>query len=150
MKITSYIIWSLVLITFLVGTSFAQAVGDYRSAANGEWSAAATWEVYNGSTWEPAVSVPTGAETITIDETDTVDVDSDLTISGTVILTGDALLGTAGGTLTFADGSTYEHARDGGDVPTATWETGSTALITGITSTAPANRGQDYYNQIVI
>jgi len=50
------------------------------------------------------------------------------------------------GTLTFIDGAVYEHARDGGSVPTATWEVGSTALFTGITGTAPDNRGQDYYN----
>jgi hypothetical protein len=50
------------------------------------------------------------------------------------------------GTLTFTEGAVYEHARDGGSVPTAVWEAGSTALFTGITGTAPGNRGQDYYN----
>ena len=50
------------------------------------------------------------------------------------------------GTLTFLDGAVYEHARDGGTVPTATWAEGSTALFTGITGNTPENRGQDYYN----
>jgi uncharacterized protein YdeI (BOF family) len=50
------------------------------------------------------------------------------------------------GVLTFANGAVYEHARDGGSVPSAVWQEGSTALFTGITGTAPANRGQDYYN----
>lgn len=50
------------------------------------------------------------------------------------------------GTLTFTDGAVYEHARDEGSVPIATWEMGSEALFTGITGSAPANRGQDYYN----
>jgi hypothetical protein len=48
--------------------------------------------------------------------------------------------------VTFLDGSVYEHARDEGRIPTATWETGSTALLTGITTDSPDNRGQDYYN----
>ena len=145
MKITSYIIWSLILITFLAGTTFAQAVGDYRSAVSGVWSAATTWEVYDG-TWNAASSAPTGSETITVDGTDTVNVDTDVTISGSVIVMETGILDTTSGSLTFADGSTYEHARDGGDVPIATWETGSTALFTGITNNTPANRGQDYFN----
>jgi len=65
------------------------------------------------------------------------------TVAGTIVNAG--VLETSG-SLVFQDGAVYEHARDGGSVPTAIWEMGSTALLTGITSTAPANRGQDYYN----
>jgi Secretion system C-terminal sorting domain len=65
------------------------------------------------------------------------------TVAGTIVNAG--VLETPG-SLVFQDGAVYEHARNGGSIPTATWELGSTTLLTGITSTAPANRGQDYYN----
>lgn len=48
--------------------------------------------------------------------------------------------------LIFMEDAVYEHARDGGAVPSSVWEAGSTALFTGITTSAPDNRGQDYYN----
>src|SRR5258708_5279386 len=42
------------------GTLFAQADGDYRSAATGDWNTAATWQVYTLATtsWGPAATPP--------------------------------------------------------------------------------------------
>ncbi|MFH0866448.1 MAG: T9SS type A sorting domain-containing protein [Bacteroidota bacterium] len=40
-------------------------------------------------------------------------------------------------TLVFSSGSTYNHARNGGVVPTATWNASSICNITGITTTNP-------------
>jgi hypothetical protein len=64
-------------------------------------------------------------------------------INGTIVNKGalDAVI-----ILFFEAGSVYEHARDGGSIPRGVWNEGSTVLFTGITSNAPANRGQDYYN----
>ncbi|MDZ7292274.1 MAG: T9SS type A sorting domain-containing protein [candidate division KSB1 bacterium] len=85
--------------------------------------------------------VPNGA-VMKIDASGSVTADSG-SVAGTVVNKG---VLTAVAPLVFENGSIYEHARDGGSVPTATWEKGSTALFTGITATAPDNRGQDYYN----
>ena len=148
MRIARYTILGVLIGMFIFSLAFSQQTGDYRSLTSGDWSAAATWETFDGSNWVPASSAPTGTENITVDNQDTARVDGAVTISGTgyvkVIDTGVIEITT--GSLTFDDGTTYEHARNGGSVPTATWGTGSTALFTGITSTAPDNRGQDYYN----
>jgi hypothetical protein len=39
-----------------------------------------------------------------------------------------------GGSITIANGGTYEHCVDGGTIPTATWSVGSTCKVTGIIS----------------
>ena len=123
----------------------AQTVGDYRTRNSGDWSNAQIWERYNGSSWVPIGSPPNGSETITVLSPDTVSVNSAVSISGTLVNQGsiepfDSL------TITIADGGTYQHDRDEGSVPKCIWAVGSTMLITGVTSTAPGDRDQDYYN----
>lgn len=49
-------------------------------------------------------------------------------------------------TLTFASGSTYNHARNGGAIPTPTWSAGSTCNVTGITTTNPTGLGGAFSN----
>lgn len=39
--------------------------------------------------------------------------------------------------LTFANGSVYNHARNGGAIPTATWAAASNCIVTGIINTSP-------------
>ncbi|MFI5406381.1 MAG: T9SS type A sorting domain-containing protein [Nitrososphaerales archaeon] len=133
---------------YLICTSniIGQSVGDYRSAANGNWSSVSTWETWNGSSWIPAGSAPSGNENITVD--DTVVVNVTVNITGYVRNTGIGNVEISGGLLTFANGSTFEHARNAGGIPVSTWGTGSTLKITGTTSTAPANRNQSFYNII--
>jgi hypothetical protein len=135
-----------VLGIFFSGHALSQVTGDYRSAATGNWSEASTWETFDGANWVAATTAPAGTETITVDGADTVGVDVAVNITGYVKVVETGIIEIAAGSLEFGDGSTYEHARDGGSVPTAAWQPGSTALFTGITSTAPENRGQDYYH----
>ncbi|MDZ7304811.1 MAG: T9SS C-terminal target domain-containing protein, partial [candidate division KSB1 bacterium] len=147
MKSAKYTILAAAAIgMFFSSQAFSQVAGDYRSVATGNWSQASTWETFDGTNWIPAINAPTGTENITVDGVDTVRVDVAVSITGYVKVEATGVIAIAAGSLTFGDGSTYEHARDGGSVPTATWEKGSTALFTGITATAPDNRGQDYYN----
>jgi S-formylglutathione hydrolase FrmB len=148
MQIVRYAFLGVLIGLFLTGNVFSQNAGDYRSLTTGDWSAATTWETFDGSNWVAASTAPAGTETITVDDADTVRVDVAVTIAGTgyVMVTNTGIVDVTAGALTFGDGSTYEHARDGGSVPVSTWDTGSTALFTGITSNTPANRGQDYYN----
>jgi uncharacterized repeat protein (TIGR02543 family) len=65
------------------------------------------------------------------------------TVNGTVLANAS---GTFNGMILFTGGSTYEHARNAGSIPMATWGTGSTCLISGVTNIAPANTNQNFYN----
>ncbi|WP_026711803.1 beta strand repeat-containing protein [Flavobacterium filum] len=99
----------------------------------------------------------TGAnETMTIDGTLTATnvgdgsvynaTNSSTTVNGTLISTGGTITSTAAN-LTIAAGGTYQHARNGGPIPTATWNATSTCLVTGITGTIPsAGLGQTFGN----
>ncbi len=69
---------------------------------------------------------------------------NDLTIAGTTarlningtLTNGGAVIGSTVAT-TIVNG-TYEHAQNGGTIPTATWNTGATCLVSGVTTTVPA------------
>ena len=82
-----------------------------------------------------------------------------LTIPGALVLTGPTEIENNGtlritstsatpysGVLTVDNGGTYEHARDGGTIPTATWNISSNCNITGLTATAPGGLGQTFGN----
>jgi hypothetical protein len=151
MLTSRYTFIAFVVIAFLSMTAFAQNDGDYRSASPGNWSEVATWEIFDSGSWVAATDAPDGSETITILNGDSVVVDTDITVTGYITVTDTAYLSVDEdtGSLVFGDGSTYEHARDDGSVPTATWEEGSTIYLTGLVFNAPANRNQSYYNLTV-
>ncbi len=73
---------------------------------------------------------------------------TDLEVFGTLVTTTSTsatISLSSGATVAFNSGATYQHARDGGSIPIATWHPNSTCLITGATSsTAPANLGQNF------
>jgi hypothetical protein len=48
--------------------------------------------------------------------------------------------------LIIGSGGTYQHARNGGNIPLATWNANSTCEITGVTNTVPGNRNQTFGN----
>jgi hypothetical protein len=144
MKKKSTALIVIFMVSFLVTSAFAQSAGDYRSLANGNWSATATWETYNGASWVPAATAPTGTENITVDDSVTVDVA--VVVTGSVKVEGSGWLTVGAGSVTFDSGSTYEHARNGGAFPTATWNANSTCLVTGVTGSAPDNSVQNFYN----
>jgi len=69
----------------------------------------------------------------------------DISNNGTLRVTSTA--GTPySGVLNVAAGGTYEHARDGGSIPTATWDITSNCNITGVTTTAPGGSNQTFGN----
>ncbi len=148
----------LVLITFasVPGTSllFAQTTGEYRSnspVATGpwNWSNPAAWQTWNGTAWVAATVAPTGNEPkITIQSTDSIYAGA-VTITDTLVNQGELVADTnsAGqSVLAFGSGGVYQHAENGGSIPSATWNTGSTCLVTGATSSAPSNANQNFYN----
>jgi hypothetical protein len=123
-------------------TALAQEAGDYQSAASGLWSDAATWSTYDGSAWAAATAAPDGSEVITITADHTVTVDIAVSVSGWVTVDETGQLAVGDGDLAFADGGTYEHARDEGSVPLAAWGEGSTFYLSGTVQDAPGNRNQ--------
>lgn len=71
--------------------------------------------------------------------------------AGKLVIRGSSLVQSlnGGNTATVTVDGTYEHAMDGGVIPTATWNTGSTCLVTGTTTLAPTNANQNFYNLTV-
>ena len=69
------------------------------------------------------------------------------TVIGTLMAIGNVTC-TDATRLIFQNGSAYNHAMNGGTVPTATWADGSTCLITGVVATSPAavSLGQSFFN----
>jgi hypothetical protein len=151
MKTARYTFWTAAATVMLLsGHAFSQVTGDYRSIASGNWSEASTWETFDGTNWVAATNAPSGTGTITVRGDDTVRVNIAVNIAGYVKVEATGIIAITSGSLAFGNGSTYEHARDGGSVPTAIWGEGSTTLFTGATAgAAPDNRGQDYYNLVL-
>lgn len=133
------------LIFFLSGIISPQTTGDFRSNGQGKWNATGTWQTYNGTTWVNASTAPTGSENITLQATDSVDVNIPVIITGRMIGMG-GKLGNSLANLTFGNNGIYQHAVNARSVPSAVWGTGSTCLFTGVVDTMPSNNRQNYYN----
>ncbi len=132
-------------ILLMMGAASSQSVGDYRTKDTGDWGNAQIWQRYNGSTWLNVATPPTGSETITVLAEHAVSINVLVTITGKLINKGAI---EDNGNLTIANGGTYQHDRDGGKIPLAVWQPGSIMLITGVTSTAPEQRNQNYHHII--
>src|SRR5262249_26709047 len=66
-------------------------------------------------------------------------------VTGILINTG-GVVRSASTQLAFVCSGLYEHAQDGGTIPTASWDATSTCLISGLTTTDPAGAGQAFGN----
>ena len=69
----------------------------------------------------------------------------DLDVSGILQNSGVVTL-TSGAGMTFESGGRYQHSRDGGTIPTATWNSGAICEINGVTATAPAGLNQPFHH----
>lgn len=58
------------------------------------------------------------------------------TVSGSVTVNSGANFNSTNANISFGAGSTYTHARNGGSIPSATWDNASNCVITGITNAA--------------
>jgi xylan 1,4-beta-xylosidase len=72
-------------------------------------------------------------------------IETDLMVEGTVknygSITCDSLA-----TISFVNNGAYEHKQDGGPIPEAIWRPNSTCIIDCVTTNAPSNGNQDFYN----
>ncbi|MBK9391782.1 MAG: hypothetical protein IPN68_16925 [Bacteroidetes bacterium] len=50
------------------------------------------------------------------------------------------------GSLLVQNGGTLQYNRNGGNIPTATWNSGSTVLISGFTNSEPGGLGQSFWH----
>lgn len=92
------------------------------------------------------------AGTLIVSSTDDLGIynatNSATTVTGTLNGSGGTITSTASN-LTISSGGTYQHAQNGGTIPTATWNAASTVNVTGITSTVPGGlNGQTFGNFI--
>jgi hypothetical protein len=104
------------LVLIFSGSAVAQTSN---GTGGGKWSASATWTGGN---------VPTGSGTITIQSTDSLYIDVAVTITGT-LRSFSGKIGIYDSTkVVFGSGGVYEHDINGGTLPKAVWNTGSTCL----------------------
>ncbi|MHB9143380.1 MAG: beta strand repeat-containing protein, partial [Paludibacter sp.] len=73
------------------------------------------------------------------------------TVTGSIINdgTGGGTIGVINSTtanLSFSSGGTYQHALNGGNIPTATWDAASMCNITGMVATSPTGINQTFGN----
>ena len=142
---------------FFVNGLSAQAVGDFQSKATGNWSAVATWQTYDGTAWVDAAALPDLSQAIKISiqtgHTITVDIALiannaalNILVNGylkeTAVITKTAAVWTINGTYEFNHPSA-----SGSGLPTATWNDGSTCILTAIKdNTTGINGVQSFYN----
>ena len=168
--------WLLIngFLLFVVIPIFSQTNGDFQTVGPVNFSAATNWQTYN-SGWIPAVTAPVqgdGIITIRSGHTATVNLNvtldqvivasggilrvnatrilsiadgpgSDLSVSGTVNNFGTI---TPTGTIIFSATGIYNHSRNGGAIPNATWDPLSNCNITGVTNTMPTGFSQTFGN----
>jgi GH35 family endo-1,4-beta-xylanase len=85
-------------------------------------------------------------ETLTIQHGSPLDVSgADMFINGVVKCYGTLAAG-SGASVFFGNGSSYMHERNGGALPSATWESGSVCILDSLTNSAPANGNQNFFN----
>lgn len=144
----------------------------YRTRASWQgWENLATWESStNGVNWTNATSLPLATDlSVTIQSGHNVTATSasiavsNLTVNGILNISESSnftvntanINGTlevqnnasfSGSGIVFNSGGIYNHNRDGGTIPSATWNTNSTVQISGITSTRPDGYGQEFGN----
>ena len=145
--------------------AFAQSVGDYQTFQSGNWNDVNTWSSWNGSAWvNPVSSTPdSSVGKVSVLNTHTVTITANVVVDSVFVNTGGTLTVNTGVTVTVGPpylpaqagisvsgtmivNGTYKHARNAGSIPIATWNSGSTCLITGVTANAPSNTTQSFYN----
>ncbi len=141
----------------------AYAQNDFRSRQSGDWDDQDTWEEFVGGSWQVTTNTPVAGDgsitirsphmvtvavnatvdQLTVQSGGTVSVDDGVVFTiangeGTDIVNSGTIVTSSGNELVFLADSEYEHARNGGTIPAATWNAGTVCRITGITNTSPA------------
>jgi type IX secretion system substrate protein len=150
-----------------VGAFVSSTSDNFRSNASADWATISTWQgSHDGTNWYTATAFPTSSATsIAIQNSNNVTITTSVTSKALTISTGTLSINSGGnltntGTITGAtistllvnNGGTYTHSLNGGSIPIATWNTGSTCIISapavgnGNTNSAPGNLSQSFYH----
>ena len=129
-----------------VPVNFTTAGNTFNIRNNSTPTIGASWTV-SGTGSKIVVGDGTNACNFTVPSTFTVTSPTTEVVNNGMI-TRTTLGANSWGTLSFASGATYVHNVNGGSIPTATWNTGSTFEVTGITSAINFSSGsvQNFYH----
>lgn len=150
-------------------TAFVSSSTDYfKTYTAGDWAATSPyiWQgSHDGSNWYTPTAYPTSAAaSILVSNNITVSssvTSANLSISGgsitinnggTVTNSSTSIAGATSADFIVNNGGTYVHSMNGGNLPLATWNTGSTCTVaagavgSSGTNTAPGNLGQSFYH----
>jgi hypothetical protein len=127
-------LFAAALVLIFSGSAVAQTSN---GTGGGKWSESATWTGGN---------VPTGSGTIIIQSTDSLYINVPVTITGTLRSFSGKIGIYDSSKVVFGNGGVYEHDINGGTLPKAMWNTGSTCLIDSLGANAPSNGNQNFYN----
>jgi hypothetical protein len=154
---------------------YGQAVGDFRTVGDVNFAVNTNWQRWNGGAWVAAGAAPASTDgvitilnghtatltvskaldqlvvnsggilTINTGQTLTVNnsAGTDLDVSGRINNSGTI---TPNGTIVFNANADYNHTRNGGTIPTATWNASSNCNISGVTTTVPSGINQSFGN----
>ncbi|MBV5282676.1 MAG: hypothetical protein JZU53_09630 [Paludibacter sp.] len=151
--ISKHLFTLLVLALLFIGVGSVSGATYYSAGNNVPNIRTNWWTNTNGTGTNPA-NFTTAGNTFVIQSGHTMTTNANWTVSGA----GSTIQINTGGTLvasntvtttimTVASGGTYQHNRNGGTIPTATWNAGSNCTITGIKSaTSLAGLGQTFGN----
>ena len=137
---------------YTVTVAIGSSPTDYfQSIATGNWSDKTIWQssASTSGPWMTATAAPTSSsQGVLIINGYMVTVNSATTTPATSVDGTSTLRATAAITLgaALSINGTYEHAMDGGVIPTATWNSGSTCLVDGVTSNITTGTDQDFCN----
>ena len=135
------IFFAAVFVFLIVGVGSVSGATTYYSAGNNAPNLIASWWANNDGTGAHPASFATAGNVYVIQSGHTMTTTGTWTVSGTLstiqINTGGTLVASNAVTatvMTVASGATYQHNQNGGTIPTATWDSNSTLLITGVTN----------------
>lgn len=135
------------LLMICVGLTTYAATKTSNGTGGGTWSTGSSWVGGSAPAAGDDVIIAAG-DLITVSGSSiTRNTGTTLTVNGTLRnQNGITLSGTA--SMIVSSSGTYEHAINGGTIPTATWQSGSTCNITGIQGSTPSGLSQSFHHVI--
>jgi len=139
------------IVALLLVTLFSQAATK-TLATSGNWNTAGNWSPSGVPANGDVVTIPSGMSVVvnantknlgslSISQGGTLTVNANFTVTATTINVNGTYInkstGVITGTMLVNANGVYQHALNGGAIPTATWDAASTCLVTGITTTVP-------------
>jgi hypothetical protein len=133
------------LLLFLITESGYGQVSTFTSnVATGNWNAPGSWTEVGSD----VDNIPDGDDIVIILSGDNIFLNGARSANSVTINAGGILTANGGGLTvgTMSVSGTYNHAINGGNIPTATWAAVSNVIISGVTNTSPTGLNQSFGN----